>query len=114
MATDLKQLSLDQIKKIVKKEEKALKKEYSELAEKKKLIERYKKIRKARQKVRGQITIKKSKPKSVPNRLFGSLHHMPHLALSCDNSLASLDLESSLAVHHQRLCQSLFDEYLRG
>ena len=64
MATDLKQLSLDQIKKIVKKEEKALKKEYSELAEKKKLIERYKKIRKARQKVRGKITIKKSKPKS--------------------------------------------------
>ena len=47
MANNLKQLSLDQIRKIVKKEEKALKKEYSEWEEKKKLIERYKKIRKA-------------------------------------------------------------------
>ena len=65
MATDLKHMTLDQIKKIVKKEEKALKKEYSELAEKKKLIERYKKIRKARQKVRGKIIIKKKPtPKS--------------------------------------------------
>ena len=64
MATDLKHLSLDQIKKIVKREEKALKKEYSEWEEKKKLIERYKKIRKARQKVRGKITVKKSKPKT--------------------------------------------------
>ena len=64
MAKNLKQLSLDQIKILLKKEEKALKKEYSELVEKKKLIERYKKIRKARQKVRGKITIKKSKPKT--------------------------------------------------
>ena len=64
MANNLKQLSLDQIKKIVKSEEKALKKEYSEWEEKKKLIERYKKIRKARQKVRGKITVKKSKPKT--------------------------------------------------
>ena len=64
MAKDLKKLSLDQIRKIVKKEEKALKKEYSEWEEKKKLIERYKKIRKARQKVRGKITVKKSKPKT--------------------------------------------------
>ena len=64
MANNLKQLTLDQIKKIVKREEKALKKEYSEWEEKKKLIERYKKIRKARQKVRGKITVKKSKPKT--------------------------------------------------
>ena len=64
MANNLKQLSLDQIKEIVKREEKALKKEYSEWEEKKKLIERYKKIRKARQKVRGKITVKKSKPKT--------------------------------------------------
>ena len=64
MADDLKKLSLDQIKKIVKKEEKALKQEYLELAEKKKLIERYKKIRKARQKLSGKITVKKSKPKT--------------------------------------------------
>ena len=39
---------------------------------------------------------------------------MPHLALSYDNALASLDLELLLVVHHQRLCQSLFDKYLRG
>ena len=51
---------------------------------------------------------------SVPNRRLGSLHHMPHLALPYDNALASLDLELSLVVHHQRLCQSLFDKYLRG
>ena len=63
MDRDLKHKTLDQIRKIVKKEEKALKKEYSELTEKKKLIERYKKIRKARQKVRSKIIIKK-KPKS--------------------------------------------------
>ena len=60
---DLKHMSLDEIRKIVKKEEKALKKEYYELTEKKKLIERYKKIRKARQKVRSKIIIKKKKPK---------------------------------------------------
>ena len=63
--TDLKYMSLDQMRKLVKKEERALKKEYSELEERKKLIERYKKIRKARQKVRTKINIKKKpKPKS--------------------------------------------------
>ena len=55
-------MSLDQMRKLVKKEEKALKKEYSELAERKKLIKRFQKIQKARQKVRQGINIKK-KPK---------------------------------------------------
>ena len=52
-------MSLDQIRKLVKKEEKALKKEYSELAERKKLIKRFQKIQKARQKVRQGVNIKK-------------------------------------------------------
>ena len=60
---DLKHMTLDQIRKIVKKEKKSLKKELAELNEKKKLIESYKKIRKARQKVRSKIIVKKTKPK---------------------------------------------------
>ena len=59
---ELQRMSLDEIRKLVKKEEKALKKEYSELAERKKLIKRFQKIQKARQKVRQGINIKK-KPK---------------------------------------------------
>ena len=55
-------MSLDQMRKLVKKEEKALKKEYSELAERKRLIKRLKRIQKAREKVRKGINIKK-KPK---------------------------------------------------
>ena len=56
-------MSLDQIRKLVKKEEKALKKEYSELAERKKLIKRFQKIQKARQKVRQGVNIKKKTKK---------------------------------------------------
>ena len=59
---EFQRMSLDEIRKLVKKEEKALKKEYSELAERKKLIKRFQKIQKARQKVRQGINIKK-KPK---------------------------------------------------
>ena len=59
---EFQNMSLDQMRKLVKKEEKALKKEYSELAERKKLIKRFQKIQKARQKVRQGINIKK-KPK---------------------------------------------------
>ena len=40
---EFQNMSLDQMRKLVKKEEKALKKEYSELEEKKKLIKRFKK-----------------------------------------------------------------------
>ena len=61
---DLKHMTLDQVRKIVKKEEKFLKKELTDLAEKNKLIERYKKIIKARQKVGSKIIKKKPKPKS--------------------------------------------------
>ena len=59
---DFRNMPLEQMRKLVKKEEKALKKEYSELAERKKLIKRFQKIQKARQKVRQGINIKK-KPK---------------------------------------------------
>ena len=64
---DFRNMSLDQMRKLVKKEEKALKKEYSELAERKKLIKRFQKIQKARQKVRQGVNIKK-KPKK--NKTF--------------------------------------------
>ena len=56
---EFQNMSLDKMRKLVKKEEKALKKEYSELAERKKLIKRFQKIQKARQKVRQGVNIKK-------------------------------------------------------
>ena len=54
-------MSLDQIRKIIAKEEKALKKEYSELRERRKLVKRFKRLQKAREKVRQGINIKKKK-----------------------------------------------------
>ena len=56
-------MSLDQIKKVIEKEEKALKKEYSELNERRKLVKRFQKLQKARQKVRQGINIKKTHKK---------------------------------------------------
>ena len=53
-------MSLDQIKKIIAKEEKALKKEYSELNERRKLVKRFRRLQKAREKVRQGINIKKT------------------------------------------------------
>ena len=54
-------MSLDQIRKIIAKEEKALKKEYSELRERRKLVKRFQRLQKAREKVRQGINIKKKK-----------------------------------------------------
>ena len=59
---EFQNMTLEQIRELVKKEEKALKKEYSELAERNKLIKRFQKIQKVRKKVRKGINIKK-KPK---------------------------------------------------
>ena len=56
---EFQNMSLDKMRKLVKKEEKALKKEYSELAERKKLIKRFQRLQKARQKVRQGVNIKK-------------------------------------------------------
>ena len=56
-------MSLDQIRKIIAKEEKALKKEYSELRERRKLVKRFERLQKARKKVRQGINIKKKKKK---------------------------------------------------
>ena len=39
-----KNMSLDQVRKIIEKEEKALKKEYSELKERRKLVKRFKRL----------------------------------------------------------------------
>ena len=55
-----KNMSLDQVRKIIEKEEKALKKEYSELKERRKLVKRFKRLQKAREEVRQGINIKKT------------------------------------------------------
>ena len=60
---DFKNMTTDQVRRIVNKEKKALKKDLIQLEEKKKLIEDYKKVVKARQKVRRKIIVKKAKPK---------------------------------------------------
>ena len=67
-------MSLDQIRKIIAKEEKALKKEYSELRERRKLVKRFKRLQKAREKVRQGINIKKTyKKKKNKKRLFRNI-----------------------------------------
>ena len=53
-------LSLDEIRHIIKEEKEELKKDYKELGERKKLIKQYKKLKEAREKVRKGIDIKKS------------------------------------------------------
>ena len=58
-----KNMSLDQIRQVVAKEEKALKKEYSELIERRKLVKRFQRLQKARKKVRKGINIKQTHKK---------------------------------------------------
>ena len=56
---EFQNMSLDQIRHIIKQEEEALKKDYNELGERKRLIKRFKRLQKARDKVRQGIDIKK-------------------------------------------------------
>ena len=56
---EFQNMSLDQIRHIIKQEEEALKKDYSELGERNRLIKKFLKLQKARQKVRQGIDIKK-------------------------------------------------------
>ena len=63
-------MSLDEIKKVIEKEEKALKKEYSELNERRKLVKRFHKLQKARQKVRKGINIKKTHKNKKKNMTY--------------------------------------------
>ena len=56
---ELERLSLDEIQNIMKKEKEGLKKDYSELAKRKRLIKQYKKLVEAREKVKKGIDIKK-------------------------------------------------------
>ena len=58
--TPFKNMSLDQMRQVIEKEEKALKKEYSELNERRKLAKRFQRLQKAREKVRQGINIKKT------------------------------------------------------
>ena len=53
-------LSLDEIRHIIKEEKEELKKDYKELGERRKLIKQYKKLKEATEKGRKGIDIKKS------------------------------------------------------
>ena len=61
-------MSLDEIRNILKEEKEELKKDYKERRERRKLIKQYKKLTQAREKVRQGIDIKKElkKPKPKP------------------------------------------------
>ena len=58
-------LSLDEIKHIIEQEKEELKKDYKELASRRKLINQYKKLVEARQKVKSGIDIKKNLKKKL-------------------------------------------------
>ena len=58
-------LSLDEIKHIIELEKEELKKDYKELASRRKLINKYKKLVEARQKVKQGIDIKKNLKKKL-------------------------------------------------
>ena len=57
-------LSLDEIKHIIEQEKEELKKDYKELASRRKLINQYKKLVEARQKVKSGIDIRKNLKKA--------------------------------------------------
>ena len=63
-------LSLDEIRNIIEAEKEALKKDYKELGERKRLIKLYKKITKAREKVKKGIDIKKEYKKKKKIKTF--------------------------------------------
>ena len=58
-------LSLDEIRNLIKEEREGLKKDYKELGERKRLIKKYQKLQKAREKVRKGIDIKKEYKKKA-------------------------------------------------
>ena len=60
---EFQNMSLDQIRHIIEQEKEALKKDYSELDERKRLIKKFKKLQKEREKVRQGIDIRKEKKK---------------------------------------------------
>ena len=63
-------LSLDEIKHIIEQEKEELKKDYKELASRRKLIRQYKKLVKARQKVKSGIDIKKNLKKKKDKKVI--------------------------------------------
>ena len=65
-----KNLSLDEIKNLVEIEKEGLRKDYKELDERKRLIKLYKKIKKAREKVRKGVDIKKEYKKKKKIKTF--------------------------------------------
>ena len=67
---NFKYLSLDEIKNLIELEKEGLKKDYKELNERKRLIKLYKKITKAREKVRKGVDIKKEHKKKKKIKTF--------------------------------------------
>ena len=63
-------LSLDEIKNIIEAEKEGLKKDYKELGSRKRLIKQYKKLVKAREKVRKGVDIKKEHKKKKKIKTF--------------------------------------------
>ena len=61
-------LSLDEIRHLIKEEREELKKDYKELGERRKLIKKYNKLKEAREKVRKGIDIKKERKKKVKKK----------------------------------------------
>lgn len=67
MSQPLINLSLDELKNILSKEKKKVKKDYKELEEKIKIIKEIKKVRKVGKKIKqGKVLPKKLKPKILP------------------------------------------------
>ena len=58
-SSQFQNMSLDEIKKLVKEKKEEIKKDYKELRERRKLIKQYKKLSQVREKVRKGIDIKK-------------------------------------------------------
>ena len=65
---EFERLSLAEIQNIIKKEKEGLNKDYSELEQRKRLIKQYKKLVKAREKVRKGIDIKKEIKKKIKEK----------------------------------------------
>ena len=63
---EFQNLSLDEIRHLIEEEKEGLKKDYNELASRKRLIKQYKKLIEARKKVRKGIDIKKKLKKLNP------------------------------------------------
>ena len=70
---EFQNLSLDEIRHLIEEEKEGLKKDYNELASRKRLIKQYKKLVEARQKVKQGIDIKKEIKKNLKQLLWSHI-----------------------------------------